>query len=598
MAQEIYNEGRVVGFSAWEIFMREALNNGVPQSDIPDEHKWLASMIGSGASMILRIPANTTAGVHDYELPLNSNLAAAGVILANPFMGECEWDSSTWATKITSYSPLILNNSFEYPTSNDVPYDSDYTHAEYKNSVSEFVKITDGIVYTKNATWLNTESGLPQEDINPNFNESSTVVRLYISEDIKYDVKILLTGFHNKRILQAVSGYATADGSYCIGGSTDTVHNDWPDGGMIGPEIMPWACKIIFSVPSSSYNLATSLSRTIPSDTAYTDTVVDDKYTFRNVTDSTIKPNSIIDFNSINITDYYDNHTYSTSPTLSENVTGVTLGLNDSCNTIVAWYPGMTAANIKAADLASDTSNFFPPAIYAAQVTETGSQTLVPLDVAAPGTIKGFEDSTEAYNYKTLLPNNYAIYHDSVKNTFSFVTSSDPSEWSGTTKLDYLSGDYPAAKLTVGTQEAKIIVLNDSTNTDYDLVGTNGTVAVGPENYLTWDSMLKALKAGKSVNVLGDKLKAFGTELKNSNTIGITNATTNIGSAKFTITGSNPVGITSSVNKTTKLATLDSGTSLKSGTNFIEFSNGLRIYISNSNPGNTNVPEGSIGIGW
>jgi hypothetical protein len=54
------------------------------------------------------------------------------------------------------------------------------------------------------------------------------------------------------------------------------------------------------------------------------------------------------------------------------------------------------------------------------------------------------------------------------------------------------------------------------------------------------------------------------------------------------------------VDTTTNLATFSSGSSLKSGTEFIEFSNGLRLYISNTvgGPDPTNVPEGSIGIGW
>ena len=34
MAQEIYNEGRVVGLSAWEIYVKNALSDGVlPEND-------------------------------------------------------------------------------------------------------------------------------------------------------------------------------------------------------------------------------------------------------------------------------------------------------------------------------------------------------------------------------------------------------------------------------------------------------------------------------------------------------------------------------------------------------------------------------------
>ena len=45
------------------------------------------------------------------------------------------------------------------------------------------------------------------------------------------------------------------------------------------------------------------------------------------------------------------------------------------------------------------------------------------------------------------------------------------------------------------------------------------------------------------------------------------------------------------------LVTVESGASVKSGTQFIEFSNGLRLYIAKSAPTGS-IPDGSIGIGW
>lgn len=599
MPQEIYNEGRVVGLSAWEIFMREALGNGVPQSEIPDEHKWLASMIGSGASMILRIPANTSAGVYDYALPANSNLSASGVIVANPFLGDCEWDSSTWATKVISYSPLIQNTSESHPTSSSVPYDANYTPEEYKNSVSEFVKITDGIVFTQNATWLPTESGSPNEDIDPNFNESSTVVRLCISADIDYDVKILLTGFHNKRILQGLSGFATPEGSYCIGGSTDIYHNEWPDGGMLGPEITPWASKIVFSVPSSTYVLLNQLTRTLPLGGSAAKTV--GGITF-NAANTTVKTNSLVDFAAINLTDYYTAHNINLQ--VQENVSSLSLGINDSYSTLVAWYPNFTASQIASA---TDNSKIFPPALYAAKVTATGNQTLVPLDVAAPGTVKGFKDSTVAYNYTQQLPDNFAVYYNNTTKMFSFVIpgEQDSTKWAGTAKLTYLSGNYPKAELVVGSITSQIISLTNASGVPYGnngvLDGSGGTVASSGPRTLIWDDILKSLKANQQVNILGTKLTAFANELNTSNTIGITNPTDQVGTKSLRLTNSSgnyPVTMTTSYANGANLATLGSGTSIKSGTNFIEFSNGLRLYISGTNPGTSNVPVGSIGIGW
>jgi len=604
MAQEIYNEGRVVGLSAFEIFLKDALSRGVNPNDVPNEQQWLASMIGMGNSMILQIPGNTTAGVHDFELPSDCKLSSAGVIVASPFLGECDFsDSSSWAKKVNSYGPLILNNDSYSPEGATVPYGSTYS-ANIKNIVSEFIKITDGIVYTKNANWIPTASEVPKKDIDPNLNESTAVVRLYINSDITTAVNVLLTGFTNKRILQAISGYAVKENNVAVGGSTDILRNDWQNGGMLGPEIFPWASKIVFSVPSYAYNLLNSLIRTIPSDDVIDNEAYDEStqtlfdYTLKDFDNAEISSNSFLDFNSIKLTDYYTIHVndFEKIPTLTENVGDVVLGLGDVNNTITAWYPGMSAEEINATE---DGSNFFPPAIYGAQVSETGEQTLVPLDVAAPGTVKGFNNTTQAYNYRQLLPDNYAIYYDSTTNMFSFVTnSSDPRTWAGLSRLTFLSGDYPKANLTVGNEEARIITLSDSEGTDYGTTGSEGTTTVGPSDNLTWDVMLKSLKDDKQIDVLGTKLHNIGNELQTTNTIGITNSITEAGANKITVTGNNPVSMTSGVSNSTNVLTLGNGTSIKSGTNFIEFANGLRLYISSTEPETTNVPTGSIGIGW
>lgn len=704
MPQAIYNEGRVVGLSAWEIYKRQALGSGVPEAEIPNEHQWLTAMIGSGASMILKIsatdPIMSKKGVHDFELPLGSSLSAAGVIVANPFVGTCTCDSAGWAKKVESYGPLIPNNDTTKPSTGSVPYSNEYISA-LKDSVSEFVKIIDGIVYTKQATWIpravddehafigdnvktefdfgtyqliqvdsvtidgddvpetdytvdmtstpntitfntapedNTTikvyfkrvaSGDPAEDIDPDFNTSTTVVRLCLDSDIRRDTYILFTGFTNKRILQGLSGYAGVDeDGYAIGGSCDTrldeatliARNAWQNGGMLGPEIIPWASKIMFSVPSFAYNLAKSLTRTIPMDKngmnppAYT--IPDEGLNFagikikKNSIDGTVKPNSLLDFNSINLTDYYTTHSFqpNTNPVLYESAPDVPLGAGDSYNEIVAWYPGMDATQVSA-ELAKTPlvkDNFFPPAIYASQITASGTQSLVPLDVAAPGTIKGFTDATQAYNYKQLMKNNFALYHDTTNNTMSFVVPNEPNSanWLGLAKLEYLYdvslNPTGRVQLDVGSKSAQLLALTKPDKTPYDLTGPNGAVPIGPSENLTWQSLVSALAQEKTVDVLGTDLHNIGTEMLQSNTIGITNSVTTVGAGTLRLTGATPINMRSSVSNNSAMVTLDSGTSLKSGTEFIEFSNGLRLYISDTQngPDTTNVPIGSIGIGW
>ena len=616
MPQEIYNEGRVVGLSAWELFKRTALSNGADPELIPNEEQWLASMFGMGASMILKIPAGRS-GVQDFELPVGSTLSGANVIIANPFTGTCALSDSGWATKVTSYGPLILNNEEYSPAAGqtpEVPYNSYYSN--YKTAIAEFLKITDGIVYTKGATWIPTEDSQPEKDIDPNFNDSSTVIRLYISEPTVSDVYVLFTGFLNKYVLQGISGYAGEEEGHSVGGSTDVEGNNWKNGAMLGPEIIPWATKIVFTVPSAAYALINSLNRTIPSDVPYTIPTggldIDGIHFKENAINGTIRPNSIIDFNSITLTDYYSVHNLS-SVLLSERTNDVVLGIGDVTNTLVAWYPGMTAANIAEEAQASDPSNanFFPPALYAVQILASGTQSLVPLDVAAPGTVKGFEDPDDAANYKNLMPNNYAIYHKHTQagDSFSFaIANVDSANWPGTAVLQYLP-QVPKVQLLAGTASAQLVALTSSDGTAYITAGTNGVTDVGPENNITWDTMLGALVDGKTLDVLGTDLHNVGTELKASHTLGVTHTISKVAgdTIEFNAGASSELDITSTVgdNGNTKYISFPNGGTVFAGENFIQFDtstsnqqSSLKLYISPTNPGTENVPIGSIGIGW
>jgi uncharacterized short protein YbdD (DUF466 family) len=52
MPRVLYNEGRVVGYSAYEIYMRHALTAD-PDATPASEAEWLASTLGFGSSMLL-----------------------------------------------------------------------------------------------------------------------------------------------------------------------------------------------------------------------------------------------------------------------------------------------------------------------------------------------------------------------------------------------------------------------------------------------------------------------------------------------------------------------------------------------------------------
>lgn len=136
LPKEIYNEGRVVGFSAYEIYVRHVLSED-PNATPASEQEWLASFLKTGSSMLLRISNISSLGegivVTDYNptvvrndaaetadgefysiidvpLPENCNLVAANTIYASFFNGVAEFeDNSPWATNILSYGQLLLN---------------------------------------------------------------------------------------------------------------------------------------------------------------------------------------------------------------------------------------------------------------------------------------------------------------------------------------------------------------------------------------------------------------------------------------------------------------------------------------------------------
>lgn len=629
MAQELYNEGRVVGFSAWEIFARDAIAHGLSPEDIPDEHEWLTDMLCNGSSMILRVDANTPKGYVDYPLPANTKLTAAGVIIGSLFIGTCDIacdepggdPNCHFATRVTSYGPLIKNvsGSGNHPgaSPDNVPVATSDGYPDYSNyldEIIEFVKINDGIVYSKTAQWIPTGDSAPYDDINPDYPSSQSVVRLYISEPINSDIYILLTGFEHKAFLEIISGWATSSGGVAAGGSTDISANNWQSGGMIGPETIPWASKIIFTVPSSAYSLSTNITRTMPKGASSIGTgdpiTIDNKVNIRNYIE--YKPNAspFIDFDSITLTDYYTRvKHFSTDPTITETVNAINRGFASSYNSLIAWYPGMSVSQVQIAINNDDASNFFPPALYAAKVSASGDQILIPMDTAAPGTVKCFDTKTEAINYRTLLPNNYAIYHNTENHTYSFVDGSDENNWFSSVKLDYLTA--PIAKLTTNTKIAKFVALTDSTGSDYNLNGSAGTIGSAAPLRLRWVDLLDAIVENKTVDVLGTRLYNFGQELSSINTIGIDPQyapITKIGTPQFVINpqSENSVSITQTTSYGSSLATVEKGKSIKTGTNYIEFTRtksggqteNLRLYISTESPGSENIPVGSIGIGW
>lgn len=252
MPKKIYNEGRVVGYSAYEIYVKNSMIDN-PGQPVMSESEWLTAMFLDGTSMLLKIGTDNISGPHyrDIQFPTNSNICAATTITAHLFNGEgyigdnVDDTDTNWCTKVTSYGSLIKNNEGISPigtlgnTGSIPPSDNTaISDTVYMKQVSEYLKIVDGIIIQP-GTWTATSSGQPGKDFTPDL---STYPRLRISfsDKIEKPFYILLTGFVNRTVVSTISN---------LNGSTNTESPE--DGDYLGPAVYPWVNKVIFSIPNS-----------------------------------------------------------------------------------------------------------------------------------------------------------------------------------------------------------------------------------------------------------------------------------------------------------------------------------------------------------
>ena len=525
--KEIYNEGRVVGLSAYELYVRKSLEHD-PTATPPTEMAWLASMYGNGNAMILKINSGTVAGVHDFALPADSVLCGSNTILGSVFNGECAWSENSavsatgsvgyWAEAVTSYGGLISNTSESHPDSSNIPHNSGiFDTASDKQNIVNFCKIAEGIVIQQ-GTWVATESGAPYEDLtNPSFatdTPSAPVVRLYINKDLTSDVKIILLGFMDSEFTSSLAGLV---------GSTDPETNESANGGFLGPAVFPWSSKIIMIYPNLANLYSEDYVRQLPNGDL-TDTQVG-SYDFFGQT-SDVEATSIVDLSTIDPQTYYTvKYSDSTIPVRVDNADTA----KDSINVLSVLEPGMTYDKINAAEASSSPDDkFFPPALYAAKVNSTGVQNMIPVDTAAPGTLKVFETATEAYEYPRQVPNAYAIKYDSVNQDLVFYDKNSPIDNTSTlnTKLSEEKVDSSDSKAVRGVIQSKgdilkTVALSDLNGNDYPTTGTNGTISVTTQDVgIAWATILKALADNKKIDVLGNELKALRDALPDLNISG------------------------------------------------------------------------------
>lgn len=522
----IYNEGRVVGLSAYELYVRKLLEDN-PSVTPPSESAWLANMFGNGSAMILKINSGTLEGVQDFELPSGSVLCGANTLLATVFNGDCTWSDTAansdtgatgyWAQNVTSYGGLIQNTSGSHPSSSDIPYGDHVfdTPAERQN-ILNYCKIAEGLILQQGSWVDNTATDAPDQDLqNPQFENSPATIRLYVAKQLDSDVKILITGFLDSAFVQSLSGK---------GGSTNPAENGCDNGEFLGPAIFPWASKIVFIYPNITNIYDDEYVRTLPQGTLESTTV--GSYSFEGQ-NSDIEVSNMIDLNTTDPNTYYQvNSGKYGSSVIPMNVTSEDT-LKDGFNVLAVLEPGMTAEKANNAYSSSEPNDyFFPPALYASKVTHTGVQNMVPVDTAAPGTVKVFATSTEAETYPKQVPNSYAFYFDPVSGNLTFYNADGPSGGSLNANLSVekvSSADSRAVRGVVSASgnTLKLVSLSDANGNLYPTEGTSSTKVLSTQDGgISWEHLLDALANNRKIDVLGSALKSFRDTLPNINVSG------------------------------------------------------------------------------
>ena len=182
MPKTIWNEGRVLGYSAYETYVRYVVSqNGSPA----DEKSWLASTLSYGSSLLLWVSPDNTEGVHyrDFAFPTDSKLCAANNIMGSFFSGEGDSNPDGWERKVIDYGPLIENDETASPTNTEIPVRNNGALDIITISrIQDYVKILDGVVIQP-GTWTENTDLVPTKTFAPVLSKKPTL-RLSFSDKI------------------------------------------------------------------------------------------------------------------------------------------------------------------------------------------------------------------------------------------------------------------------------------------------------------------------------------------------------------------------------------------------------------------------------
>ena len=385
MSRILWNEGRVVGYSAYEVYVRCVLTDN-PDAEPASEKEWLSSTIAMGSSMLLRVGTDILNGLHYIEVPFpsNSRLCAANTIIASLFLGSGEVSgdpiATGWASKVTDYGPLIRNTSESSPSGSTIPPE-DHSAISFTSEQIEQIKnymlVSDGIVIQP-GTW--TVSGTtPYKDFHPTLS-AVPKLRIALSNKVTTPFYILLTGFTNKGVISGTAGFTSA------------INTSSPaDGDFLGPWEFPWAAKVLFNVSPFMLQYLDSAvyTRSIPAD----DEAI------------TLNSTSIIDMGSTDPYDYYNNHAAYESAVQDIYITDISIPKEEAA-VLTVWQP----------------HEDLPPALYGIVIAAeaTGTDHISPIDIVAPGSAKVynvFADPSDISASAGIIQ----IYEDATVGTTGFI---------------------------------------------------------------------------------------------------------------------------------------------------------------------------------
>lgn len=489
MPKIIYNEGRVVGYSAYEIYVQQAIANGVKPQEIAAEKDWLASAIGIGASLLLKVPqeSNTTPdGPHyiEYTLPNDSQLCAANTIIGSYFdgVGSTSDETSNWMQVVKDYGPLLPNNNTVHPSASSLsdPVESDMPVSEIRlNQLKSYMKIIDGVVIQPGKWSDNEYSNGPKMGFTPDLiTDAQPIVRILVSKRIESDFYLILTGFTLESVVAGIS----SSGDNVSSADPEGIGNQPENGDFLGPKLYPWANKIVFSVPPSYINqlMDNTYKRKLPGDES---------------------SESVEAYPIVDIPDTEFDNAYSYFKDYPDVDSRLTVNVTDK-------NPNKDAAVLTVYQRDVE----LPPALYASVITKTGDATLYPVDTIAPGTVKLLSDEFFAtLDMYSDIPGVSVLIRNENNAIYQFVVVDSKKEYIPVADVgNYMSLDTSGvqetwqpyiAKIQTGNNVVSALSMADSlTDEPYPLSGDSGEIS---SYKLSWSNIISALQNNKTINLHG-----------------------------------------------------------------------------------------------